>query len=38
MAQLLTLGGLGIWAFTDFLIILFGKFTDSRGDKITEWS
>ena len=38
VAQLLTLGGLGIWAFIDFLIILFGEFTDSRGDKITEWS
>ena len=38
IAQLLTFGGLGVWAFIDFLIIVFGEFTDSRGDKITEWS
>lgn len=35
--QLLTIGGLGVWAFIDFLIILFGEFTDSNGDKIVDW-
>lgn len=33
--QLLTIGGLGIWSFIDFIIILFGQFTDSNGNKIT---
>ncbi len=36
VVQLLTIGGLGIWAFIDFLIILFGEFTDSDGNKIVE--
>jgi len=35
--QLLTIGGLGIWYIVDFLIILFGEFTDSKGEKIREW-
>ncbi|MBM81731.1 MAG: hypothetical protein CMJ78_14220 [Planctomycetaceae bacterium] len=34
--QLLTLGGLGIWAFVDFLIILFGQFKDSEGKLISH--
>ena len=33
--QLLTIGGFGIWAFIDFLIIVFGQFTDSNGNRIT---
>lgn len=36
--QLLTIGGLGIWYIVDFLIILFGEFTDSEGKKIREWT
>ncbi len=35
--QLLTLGGLGIWAFIDMIMILFGSFKDSGGNAITEW-
>jgi class 3 adenylate cyclase len=35
--QLFTIGGLGIWYVTDFLIILFGEFTDREGRKIKEW-
>lgn len=34
IVQLLTIGGLGIWAFIDFIIILFGEFKDSSGRKI----
>jgi len=37
VVQLLTLGGLGIWSFIDFLIIMFGEFTDSDGSKIRVW-
>jgi len=35
-AQVLTIGGLGIWCFIDFLIILFGEFTDGDGKKISN--
>lgn len=30
--QLLTLGGLGIWALVDFIMILTGGFTDANGN------
>ncbi|MBZ2190427.1 TM2 domain-containing protein [Alcanivorax sp. JB21] len=36
--QLLTLGGLGIWALIDFIMIIVGAFTDKQGNKITEWT
>ncbi|MFC1842852.1 TM2 domain-containing protein [Candidatus Dependentiae bacterium] len=32
--QLLTLGGLGIWATIDFIIILCGDFTNAQGQKL----
>lgn len=32
--QLLTLGGLGVWAFIDLIMILLGKFEDSNGQPI----
>jgi len=34
--QLVTLGGLGIWALVDFIMIVVGKFTDSNGLLITR--
>lgn len=34
IVQLLTLGGLGIWALIDFVMILCGKFTDAQGKLI----
>ena len=37
VAQLLTIGGFGIWSLIDFLIILFGEFTDAEGFKIRDW-
>ncbi|WEN14695.1 NINE protein [Rhodanobacter sp. AS-Z3] len=36
--QLITLGGFGIWALIDFIIILCGSFTDSDGNRITQWT
>jgi TM2 domain-containing membrane protein YozV len=38
IAQLLTLGGLGIWALVDLIFILMGKFTDKEGNALTEWT
>jgi TM2 domain-containing membrane protein YozV len=38
IAQLLTLGGLGVWAFVDLIIIACGAFTDGAGNKITLWT
>ena len=34
VVQLLTLGGCGIWALIDFIIIVSGNFKDSEGNPI----
>ena len=36
--QIVTLGGLGIWALIDFIMIIVGAFTDKQGNKITQWT
>ncbi len=36
VAQLLTLGGCGIWSLIDFIMIIAGKFTDAQGNTITN--
>lgn len=36
--QLCTLGGLGIWALVDVIIIVTGGFTDGDGKKIINWT
>jgi len=38
IVQLLTLGGLGIWALIDLIMILAGAFKDKKGNLITEWT
>jgi len=38
IVQLVTLGGLGIWALIDFIMIIVGAFTDKGGNKITQWT
>jgi TM2 domain-containing membrane protein YozV len=38
IAQLFTLGGLGIWMLIDLIMILCGAFTDAAGNKITVWT
>lgn len=37
LLQLFTLGGLGIWAFVDFILIVAGVFTDKQGRKLLRW-
>ncbi len=34
--QLITLGGLGIWALIDFIVLVVGSFTDADGKKLTQ--
>ncbi|MEO8620434.1 MAG: TM2 domain-containing protein [bacterium] len=36
--QLFTLGGLGIWALIDLIMIVCGEFKDAEGEKIKEWT
>lgn len=36
--QLLTLGGLGIWAMIDLVVILLGQFRDDHGRPLTQWT
>ncbi|WP_353572931.1 TM2 domain-containing protein [Candidatus Albibeggiatoa sp. nov. BB20] len=36
--HLVTLGMFGIWTLVDLVFIIFGAFTDSEGNKITEWT
>ncbi len=35
--QLITLGGVGIWALIDLIMILVGNFADSNGQKLEDW-
>ncbi len=36
--QLITFGGLGIWAFIDFIMIVIGSFRDSDDHLINLWT
>ena len=35
--MILTIGGLGIWALVDLIVILCGDFKDSEGRKLMTW-
>lgn len=37
VVQLLTLGGLGIWALIDCVLIGSGNFRDAEGRRLTRW-
>jgi TM2 domain-containing membrane protein YozV len=37
-AQLFTLGGLGVWALVDMILLLCGAFTDENGVQIKQWT
>ena len=38
LLQLFTLGGLGIWATIDLIILIVGAFKDKDGRLLTEWT
>ena len=37
VAMIFTIGGLGVWALIDFIMIAAGSFTDIDGRPITVW-
>lgn len=37
IAMILTIGGLGIWAFIDFIMIVVGSFRDRDGLLVYRW-
>ncbi len=36
--QLVTIGGLGIWALIDLILILIGSFKDAEGRIVFRWT
>lgn len=38
LLMLFTLGGLGVWAFIDFIVIVVGGMRDSDHLRVTDWS
>lgn len=38
LLQLFTLGGFGVWALVDFIMIIVGAFTDKDGLLLVRWS
>jgi hypothetical protein len=38
LLMLFTLGGFGLWAFVDFIVIVVGSMRDSEGLLVTDWS
>ncbi len=38
LLQLVTMGGFGIWALVDHIMLAWGTCTDSEGHRITRWT
>ena len=38
IAQLLTLGGLGLWWFYDMILLVTGEFRDVKGRRVSRWN
>ena len=38
IAQIFTIGGLGVWMLIDLILILTSSFTDANGHRITQWT
>jgi TM2 domain-containing membrane protein YozV len=38
VAQLLTIGGLGVWTLVDLILLVCGAFTDGAGNRMTAWT
>lgn len=38
VAQIFTIGGLGLWWLFDLILILTSSFTDKNGVRITQWT
>lgn len=36
--QMLTLGGFGLWAFYDAILLVLGKFRDVEGAPLKDWT
>lgn len=36
--QIFTLGGLGVWTFIDFIMIIVGAFRDKGGRRVVVWT
>lgn len=36
--QILTLGGLGVWALVDWIMIMTGAFRDKEGRALKQWT
>lgn len=38
IAMIFTIGGLGLWALIDLIMIVTGSFTDANGQRVTQWT
>jgi TM2 domain-containing membrane protein YozV len=38
VVMILTIGGLGIWALIDFIMIAVGSFRDKEGRRVFRWT